>query len=209
MASPYLGGLRIIGAAWISPTSLRVAYASTWAGLLYQLYAGRRLIGVTESSTARSVAGPLDAGDAPEHIAIVAVGPADRLTDFGRQLPIRPYNRVRLTFAASGWPADAEFLDVRSGTVAGGAVDPTNRIDRLLYDDDGDYESITPPLAESGTWHFEVVGRDERPPDGNVGSPLALSAAVLCYPEDVALQSDGTRLTASAAAGVLNVTCTL
>jgi hypothetical protein len=116
---------------------------------------------------------------------------------------------VRLRFAASGFPADAKYLDVTAGTAAGGAVDPANRIARLLYDEDRTYEHVTAPLAESGLWNFEAVGRDNRPADGNAGAPLALSATILAYPPDVVAQSDGSRLTAAAAAGVLSVTCNL
>lgn len=209
MPAPYLGGLRITAAAWLGPATLRVAYASEWAGLCHQLYAGRRLVGVSASTTARAIAAPFAAGAAPEHLAIAAVAPADRLVDFGPRLPRRPYARVRLAFEASGFPADAKFLDVTAGTAAGGAVDPANLIARELYDADGAYEVLTEPMPGSGAWNFEVRGRDGRPPDGNLGDPLALSAAVLVYPPDVALRPDGTRLDAAAAAGTLTVTCEL
>lgn len=202
----YLGGCRIVGAAWLGPATLRVRFVTTYSDRLYQLYAGRRLVGATAAADERAIVGPLVPSAWPEHLTLVAVEPADRLTDYGPTLPPRPYNRVRLRVAASGWPADSKYLEVTGGTEPGGAVDPDNLIDRVLYDTDRTYAIDTDPLAGSGQWSFAVAGADKL---GNAGSALAVAASVVAYPPDVAMAADGSRLTVSAAGGVLTVECSL
>lgn len=186
---PYLGGHRMREFAWQSSHSLAVRFESTWGTLYYyQLYAGRILIGVSTGRSARRIVGQLTPHIWPHHLTLLAVHPSQRTTDYGRGLPLRPYHRARLRFTCSGWPADAKQIDVFAGTTPGGAVDPNNRIGRVPFDGDREYEFVTPPLAGSGTWNFEVKGVDDKPLDGNSGPALAIQAgAILAHPPDVQL----------------------
>lgn len=188
---------------WVSTHALLVRFRSTYgASYLYQVYAGRTLIGATSQPRARSLVVTLKPTVWPQHIFLAAVDPDDRLTDYGAQLPLRPYNRVRLRFTASSWPDDAEFIDVTAGTAPGAAVDDTNRLARLLYDSDRQYELTTDPLGPSGTWNFEATGRDDTEPDGNVGTPLAMAQEILTQPQDVPFDGEGHRFSVSFAGGV-------
>lgn len=204
----FLGGLRILDATYLSPLALQVTFESVYTDKLYQLYAGRLRIGATGDLSERAVVGQLQPSLYPQHITIVAVDPADRLTDLGDDLPKRPYNRVRLRFTTSGSASDTKFFDVTGSTEPGGAVDDANLIDRIPFDIDRQYEVLTPPLPGSGEWDFEVFGRDDKPANGNAGTALALSAAVLAYPPDVALGDDGTRFNVEVSGGLATVTFT-
>lgn len=202
----YLGGFNLTSLSWAGTTAIRAAFTTTYGtSYLYQLYAGRKRIGVTADASDRVVLGQLQPSLYPQHLMLVAVDPADRFTDFGSQLPKRPFNTVRLRFSTSSWPADAKYIDITAGTVPGGAVDSDNLLTRILFDVDRQYEYVTPALSGSGTWNFEVFGRDSRRSEGNAGTALALSADVLAHPPDVALSSSGSRLTFSVAAGVATV----
>lgn len=203
---PSLGGLRILTAAYNGDTSIRVTFETTYADQLYQLYAGRLLIGATGDLSERSIVGQLVPSLYPQHLAIVAVDPAQRLTDYGDDLPKRPYNRVRIRFTTSGSASDIKFLDVVGSEVPNGVVVADNLIERVLFDTDRQYEVLTPPLPGTGNWDFEVFSRDDKPSDGNTGAALALTADVLAYPPDVALsEATGARLTVSVAAGVATI----
>lgn len=200
-----LGGFKITKAQWVSPTAIRVSFSTSYGTAhQYQLYAGRELIGATLSTSERSVTGQLKPSAWPQHLTIVAVDPAERLTDYGATLPPRPFNRVKLTFSTSSWPADAEFIEVTGGTEPGGSVDPNNLLARVLYDTDREYEITTPPLAGSGVWNFSVAGRDNRPGGGNLGTAATAQATVTAHPPDVALVG-GNRFSVAIEAGVATV----
>lgn len=203
---PYLGGFRITSVAWLSSHAIVVAFSSSYGSYIYQLYAGRSLIGVSRSPEARSVVGDLEPSDWPQHLTVLAVDPGNALTDYGPQLPLRPYNKVRFTFSTSAWPADAKAIELSAGTVVGGAVDPDNVVERIFFDTDGDFEIFSPPMPGSGQWNFEIAGRDNRPSDGNRGTALAVSAEVLAHPPDVVLQDDDTRFSVAVAAGEATIT---
>ena len=210
MTAPYLGGIQISGMEWLASHSLLVRFRSTYGTTyLYQVYAGRTLLGATHNPASRSIVVNLLPTEYPQAIYLLAVETDQRLTDYGPELPIRPFNRVRLTFTASAWPADAKFIDITAGTVPGGAVDDDNLLERLLYDADREYEVTTDPFGPTGTWNFEVVGRDDTEPDGNAGTPLALSQAILTHPQDVQLDADGHRFSLSVAAGTATASYTL
>lgn len=204
----FTGGFEITGKPhWISSEELLMRFTSTYGSTrYYQLYAGRTLVGVTNSRAARSVIGTFKPSLWPQHITLLAVDSADRLTDFGAGLPPRPFNRVKLRASAVSYPADSEFLDVLAGTVPGGAVDANNRIARVPYDVDREYELFSDPLPGSGTWNFEIKGRDDKPPDGNLGTALALSQEILAHPPDMPLDAAGNRFGVSIASQTAAVT---
>jgi hypothetical protein len=210
MPAPYLGGLAITSARWISTHALRVAFSSTYAATyLYQLYHGRELIGVTDTPLERQIVGQLIPQAWPEPLALLAVTPANKLTDYGASLPPRPYNRVKLTVTPAGW-AGVKQIEVAAGTAVGGAVDVDNVIARTLYDTNRAYQIVTEPLEGTGVWNLEVAGRDDRPPAGNRGTAQAVAVTVTSHPPDLTfIDSAGRRFTPSIAAGVLTVTYTL
>lgn len=200
--------MRIVDAGWISAVGLMVRFASTYGTeYFHQLYAGRTLIGVTNAPSDRVVLGELQASHYPQPLQLVAVTPDDRLTDFGPSLPPRPYNRVKLGWTTSGW-TDAERIEISAGTVAGGAVDLTNVLEKMHFDENRVYSYTTPPMPGSGTWNFQVAGRDDTEPLGNRGTALAIPCGITAHPPDVALADDGTRLAVQVAAGIATVSFT-
>lgn len=202
--SALLGGFLITSAAWLDSQTIEVRFSSTYTDRYHQLYSGRTLIGVSSTFAARAVSGPFEGSHWPEPLQLVAVTADDRHTDFGSNLPPRPYNRVKLGWTTAGW-TDAESIEVIAGDVAGGAVDTSNVLARVPFDANRVYDFLTAPLPGSGTWNFEVAGRDETVPNGNRGNALAIALAIDAHPPDVALNGNGTRLTAAVAAGVLTV----
>lgn len=206
---PCLGGFVFVpdGMSWATQSLLQVQFESIYGTqALYQLYAGRQLIGVTNATSDRVVEGDFQTALWPEWLTIVAIPPDDPLIDLGELLPPNPYNRVRLRWTTTDWAADgAKFAEITAGRTPGASVDPTNVIGRVNFGVDGDYEFITLPLQGTGLWNFQVTGRDGTVPAGNAGTSLALSVYVMATPPDVATRFDGSRLTASAAAGVLTV----
>lgn len=208
-AAPYMGGFKITRVAWLGSQSISVVFTSTYgSSYVYQLYAGRTLIGVTSSATDRTVVGDLEPSLWPQHLTLLAVSPANRLVDYGLSLPLRPYNRVRFSFSTSSWPSDSKCIELSAGTAVGGAVDVSNVVERIFFDTDRDFEILSPPMPGSGQWNFEIAGRDNRPPSGNRGTALAVNANVLAHPPDVVPNDDNTRLAVSVAGGEATVTFT-
>lgn len=206
MAAPYLGGMKMTAAQWVSTHAVRVHFTSTWGtACVYQLYAGRSLIGSTTNPSERSIVGQLQPSTWPQFLQLVAVAPAQRLTDYGSSLPLRPYNRVRITAAITDPDGDAAFVELTGGTTPGGAVDDANVLDRIPFKTAGDYSITTAPLEGSGEWNFELATLDDKPPDGNRSTPLEVSATVLATPPDVSL-SGGRRLSVALDAGVATIT---
>ncbi|MBW3538763.1 MAG: hypothetical protein KY476_00685 [Planctomycetes bacterium] len=216
MAAPYLGGLRITKAQWVGTHDLLVRFSSTYvASYHYQLYAGRTRVAVTTNPNDRTLLATLKPSVWPQHLWLLAVALAERLTDYGSALPLRPYNVAELTFSTSTWPADSEFIDITAGTVPGGAVDPANLLERILFDTTRQYSIRVDPRGPSGTWNFKPTGRDNRPPaiagdePGNLGTALAFSQELLTHPQDVVLDDDGHRFGVSVAGGTATLTYTL
>eukprot|EP00913_Durusdinium_trenchii_P028459 g26687.t1 len=162
--------------------------------------ANRPLIWYSDGPIANPLSTDLTPSTWPQPLQMLAVSAANRTTDYGDTLPLRPYNVVRFKFTASSWPSDSKLIELRAGTTPGGAVVDSNVVGKVLYDTDRDYTIDTPPLAGSGTWNFEVVGIDDRPAAGNEGTALAGSKTILAHPPDVQLSS-GSRLSVSAAIG--------
>lgn len=208
-AEPFLGGLAWTACEWISAHAIRVSFSTTWStAYVYQLYAGRRLIGVSVSPSARQVIGQLLPSRSPQVLTLLAVDPEDATTDFGSLLPPNAYNCVALGFTAAGMPSDTRWLEVTSGTTPGGAVSSSNVLALIPFDVDRSYEYTTDPLDGTGTWNFEIAARDNRPNNGNKGTALAISAAILSIPPDVDLRSDGSRFVLSITTQTLTVTFT-
>ena len=207
MTAPYLGGIEIMAARAIGPDSFIVDFTSSYdADYQYQVYVGRTLAGVTDNPTERSVVAqfePSGSPEWPEHVTLLAVDLGERDTDYGADLPPRPYNRVKLTFDTTGIDPDTKLIEVCSGAGPGDSADSSNVIGTMLFDFEGEKEFITPQLAGSGEWEFEIAGRDGTFPDGNRGTALTITADVLAHPPDVLLLSDGERFSVAVTEGVL------
>lgn len=204
MTAPYSGGFEI---TTLKSDGLVVylQFTSTYDDLYqYQVYVNRVLSGVTEHTIDRSLYFEVTPTEWPQEIQLLAVDPAERLTDYGADLPPRPYNQVKLTIDASAW-TDAVRLEVTSGTTPGGSVDDTNIIGRVLFDEARSYDFITDPLQGSGTWNFKAYGVDGTLPVGNQGTPTSASVTIVSRPPDVTPLDDGTRFASSASGGTLTV----
>lgn len=202
--SAFLGGFKITSLAWTGPTAIAVTIQTDYTDRYLQLYAGRRLIGVTTGPGLLTVVGQLQSAHCPHDLMIVMCDAADHLTDFGQQLPLRPYNQFNLAWSASSYPADAKWFEITGCLVANGAVDPDNVIARVAYIGDGAYDFLLPPVTAPGDWTYALTPRDDAAPSGNAGTAAQLAKYALPYPPDILL-SDDTRLTADVAAGVLTV----
>ena len=199
-------GVQLDRAEWIDSTTIRARFRSAHTGLRHQLYAGRTLIGETTAPGERIVVGTLRPSLAPQHLQILAVATGEAGADWGYTLPIRPYNRVKLSWTAASFPSDTKLFEVRAGTEPGGAVSSSNVLARVPFRaNQTAYEYITNPLDGSGTWNFEIVARDNRAADGNAGTALAIAAVVLAHPRDVVTQSDGSRFSVSVSGGTATV----
>lgn len=128
MADPYLGGIVITSVIWDEPSVLRVDFTSTHSVSTYkhQLYIGRQLVGVTDNSADRILFGTFADFGIPEEVTVVAVDAAEHLTDYGDDLPSRPYARAKLTIVTAGWDSDTATIEVAAGTEPGGAVESEN-----------------------------------------------------------------------------------
>lgn len=208
--APFAGGHRIIGVEWIGQRAIRARFATTYGSTYhYQLYAGRTLIGTTETKTARQIVGQLVPSDSPQPLQLLAVTTAQRLTDFGSLLPLRAYNRVKITYTLAGVPADFDVVEITAGTAPAGAVDTDNVLIRQRYDEARVYTFITDPFSASGVWNFEIAGRDTRPSGGNRGTADTLSATLIVHPPDVTLDANEKRFNLSIASQQATVTYTL
>ena len=208
MTAPYLGGHVITGMSVEGPQALLVAFTSTYDDTYHhQLYVNRVLAGVTEQKTDRSILAYATPAEWPQEIQLLAVDSDNQYTEYGSDLPPRPYNQIKLTITATGW-TDAKFIEITSGTEPAGAVDLTNIIGKELFDTNRVYEFITEPLEGSGVWNFEIAGIDGTMPDGNRGTADTASATILSRPPDFTPQDDGTRFELLAASSTLTVNFT-
>ena len=207
LGPPFLGGMRITSARWVGSHGLRVEFATSYGSAYhYQLYAGRTRIGVTTTRSQRAIVAHLQPSRWPQILQLVAVTDANRSTDYGNLLPRRAYNRVRVSAVLSD--PSARTVELASGTEPGGSVDPSNVLRVEMYSGSHVYSMLSPPLAGSGTWHFELAGRDGTLGDGNRGTAIAASAAVVAMPPDVQLDFAGRRMAVAIDAQMAAVTFT-
>lgn len=205
MADPYLGGIVITSVIWDEPSVLRVDFTSTHSVSTYkhQLYIGRQLVGVTDNSADRILFGTFTDFGIPEEVTVVAVDAAEHLTDYGDDLPSRPYARAKLTIVTSGWGSDKTTIEVSAGTEPGGAVESENIVAIETFVANGTYTIITQPMDASVEWNYEVVGRDGILPTGNRGTAVDISVDLLVYPQDVVSSETGPRLVLTTDSGNL------
>lgn len=205
MTAPYLGGHSITAMTWDGAQALRVLFETTYGTTYqYQLYVNRILAGYTLSTSDRSIVANVQPGEWPQHITLLAVDPAEVQTDYGADLPPRPYNQAKLTIDTTGW-TDARYIEITAGTEPGGAVDADNVLQKVLFDQVREYPYITDPLRGSGIWNFGAGGVDATEPDGNRGDVDTASVSINAHPRDVEYQEDGTRFAIAVGGGNLTV----
>ena len=203
-----MGGLQVTDLNWVGQHTLEVRFVTNLLNRFYQLYAGRRLVGVTDSTTTRRIRGQVMPTDVPAPMTVLAVTPDDRLTDFGPQLPSRPWNRYRLDWSATSYPADSRFFDLASSPAAGEDVDAANVLARIEYVGDVAYSFDLPELTTGGLWKYRLTPRDNALPLGNAGTAAEVEIAALVYPADLVLRSDGNRFAAAVASATVNISFT-
>lgn len=208
MTAPYCGGHAITKILEEGPQTIRVLFTSTYGtDCLHQLYVNRSFVGVTDTTADREIIATAVIADWPQEVQILAVDPTERFTDYGADLPPRPYNQVKLSITTSGW-TDAEMIEITAGAAAGDAVDSENVIGRVLFDSNGAFTFISDPREGSGEHNFEIAGVDGTEPEGNRGTAEDVAASIYAHPPDVEYQDDGSRFTASATGGTLTVAFT-
>lgn len=201
-----MGGLRVLGLQWAGQHTLEAVISSNLVNRFFQLYAGRKLVGVTETPLARRIRGQVMPTAIPAPMTVLAVTLADRLTNFGPLLPRRPWNRYRLDWEANSYPADSKFFDVTASLAAGEEVAPTNLIARVEYVGDIAYSFELPELTSGGLWKYTLTPRDNALPIGNAGTPATVEIAALVYPADVVLDANGNRFQVAVDEGVATLT---
>lgn len=204
MTSPYyLGGMTPFKTGWLGPRAVFVEFASDLTDSVYQLYAGRKLIGSTISPRERRVSGQLLVDDAPCPLTVVRVPSANRLTDYGPLLPAQPFNRFALEWAAAGYPADAKCFEITASLVAGDPADPDNVLARVEYIGDRSYRFQLPPLPSGGVWTYRITPRDDALPSGNAGTATDVEVDAVLPPADLEMDDDGNRFSLALSAGEL------
>lgn len=212
---PYLGGFDIVNIEWAgrNAVAVTVAHAGIYDQKLFQLYAGRQLIGTSSLPGEVRVIGPVPAGQSACPLGIVVVDPIDRLTNFGPHLDLRPYNEYRLSWPApEDPPADIHHFEIVAGSAPGEPYDVTNVVAKVPFQAGRlVYEYVLPTFPVRGDWSLAVVARDDAQPAGNAGSETEIVIPTIIYPLDfvtVAGPFGLRRFTAELSAGVLSVTYT-
>lgn len=204
---PTLGGRRITLVRWIGPTEVEVRFESD--GLTRtQLYAGRTLIGITQSSADRIIYGQLREELWPYHLTLVAVTDDEALEDWGDLLPVRPYHRAAATVAVTDPAGEAQQLLLYGAPLPGGEVDESEPLDVAIIEGTGDYRLLSPPRPGSGLWKFRLMIYDRRPPEGNPSVGVDFEIDLVATPPDIAADAEGRRLRdLSVTAQSLQMTC--
>jgi hypothetical protein len=198
----------ITDTVWVGSQSLQVTFVSHHTDRHHQLYAGRKLVGVTSRTDERTITGHVVPTASPCPLQIVAIT-ADLLgTDYGDSLPVRPYNKHQLRWAADGLEADTERFGVFIPTEFAG--DPETLHLCVPSTGDGNYAAEVPAVDQSGDWTYAVQPIDDAAGDdpiieGNYGDATEITVRAKVYPPDLALNADRTRFTATAQDGTLTL----
>ncbi len=220
---PYLGGFDIVEIGWAGRASVFVqldhggTYAAGGAhpaGWRLQLYANRRLIGVTQDAIETRIIGQVPMGGAACPLGVIVVEPAEAQIDFGHLLDLRPFNVYRVS-----WPCDVALgesdihhFDIVAGRNPGDEYDATNVLARVPFTGRPNYEYILPPFSARGDWSLAVIPRDDAQPLGNAGDATEITIpAIVCPPDFVPIPVIGVstkRFTAVVTEGVLSIEST-
>ena len=208
--APYLGGFHLLGVEWIGRNAIELAFqASEYTDKLFQLYAGRQLIGSTDRVTDRTVSGAVPPGTRATPLSLIVVEPANKNTDYGHLLPWKPYNLYCLSWQNPATIGDLSHFDVVLSVAAGEAYDATNVVARVPYNSQtSTYTLQLPSLSDSGDWVVAVIPRDDALPAGNAGTASQVTISAVVYPLDLAMDANGQRFAVSVSGGALTASFT-
>lgn len=203
----YFGGMTPYRTGWLGPRAVYVDFLSEYtSGWLFQLYAGRRLIGATASPRERRVSGQLLVEDAPCPLTLLRVRPGLRWRDFSSHLPRLAWNRYVLQWQVDAYPPDAKAFEITSSRIAGEPVDPSHVLALVPYAGNRQYEFPLPPIASSGVWVYRLTPRDDAEPSGNAGDSVDVTIDAVVPPADVRLDDAGQRFSLEVVDGELTAT---
>lgn len=207
MPTPYLGGYEFTAVEWIGSNAVELTFrADDWSGKLFQCYRNRTLAAVTAVTTERTLTVSLEGIATAAPLWLVVVDPADRLTDYGHLAGWKAWNQYCLAWQAPATIGDLDHFDVCLSTAVGEAYDASNVVGRVDYDANiSTYHFSLPGFEESGDWEAAVIPRDDAIPSGNAGTESTVTIPAVVLPLDVALQTDGSRGTASVSSGTLTI----
>ena len=214
---PYLGGFDIVEIGWAGRSCVYVqldhggrydAGGAHPAGWRFQLYANRRLIGVTQDAVETRINGPVPMGGSACPLGVIVVDPDEAQLDFGHLLDLRPFNVYDIRWSDVANPdLDTHHFDIVAGRNPGEEYDVTNVLARVPFTGRPTYEYILPPFPARGDWSIAVIPRDDAQPLGNAGEPNEITIPTIIYPPDfepIPVVGVGTkRLTAAVSNGVL------
>lgn len=200
-----LGEFKIEEISWSGRHALTVRIDTARTDRFIQIYAGRKLVGVSKAPGVLTVTGQVQPTHCPTPITIVTVDGADRDTEYGARLPRRPWNRWRVAWSATSYPADSRWFAISASPMADAAVDYDVILARVSYIGNGTYAFDLPAVNECGQWTYGVAPYDDAMPAGNRGTTDEMSVNALVYPPDLLTRDDGTRFTADIADGLLTV----
>lgn len=198
----------ITGAVWLSSQALQVSFASHHTAKQHQLYLGRTLVGVTTSVTDRTINAHIVPTASPSPLQLVAVDPIDVRTNYGRLLPTRPYNKFLVQWTANNMAADTERFAVFVATEPG--TEATVLHQCVEYHGNGNYQSETPAVDQSGYWSYSIQPIDDAQgadpiTEGNYGEGISTEIRAKVYPPDVQLRADRSRFTTSVQGNVMTL----
>lgn len=192
-----LGMFHISTIEWSGRHALTVEVESPLTERYWQMYAGRRLVGISTYLGQKRVVGQVIPTHCTTPITIVMVDNVDRFRDFGNSLPDRPWNRFRFRWSATSFPADSRWFAISASPAAGAEVDYSTFLARVAYVGDGAYAFDLPAVNECGQWKYGLTPFDDAVPNGNAGTPAELAVGALVYPPDIFIDDDEQRLTAA------------
>jgi hypothetical protein len=202
---PSLGRFTLTKIFWSGQNALTCELSSEFNDKIFQMYAGRHLVGVTNSAGDVRLTGQVGATRCPPPITIVMCDLVDRDTDFGSRLPDRPWNEYTIGWDANTFPADSAWFAVYGSAAPGGAVNYSSTLRRTPFAGDGTYSQDLPDLPLCGVWKYGVVATDDALNLGNAGDAAELAITVLLFPPDVLVDEQGRRLTVAIAGGNVTV----
>lgn len=202
---PIMSEFGITSIEWDGRNALTVEIATAKTDRFVQMYAGKRLAGVSTYPGQNIVTGQVQPTHCPTPITIILVDPVDRNTNFGAKLPRRPWNRWIAYWSATSFPADSKWFTVSMSAAAGEAVDYTKVLARVAYIGDGAYRFELPAVNECGQSTTGITSWDDALPNGNEGGNEELAVEALVYPPDVAIDENDQRLACSILGDVVKV----
>lgn len=209
----------MFNAGWNGRSSIYVDFVSAATDKLFQLYANRKLIGVTTAFAQRRVSGQVwDAHLSAAPINMMAVDPDEAFTDFGDDLEEKPWNRYVLSFTVpAGYDSDTKYFEILKASDFD--TTPTEVVANVPYVGPKTYLVELPAIPaipldqpvsanESSRWQdwlYRVVPHDDASPTGNGENETDVTIPALIFPADLSLQTNGSRFGVALSGSALTV----